>query len=83
MSTTAAQILIFWICVGIAAVVFGLMIYALIRHRKSVSHKAANFHEHTWVEMIWTLIPFLILVAIAVPATKILMHSSLQACHKT
>jgi cytochrome c oxidase subunit II len=68
------HMLVFWICVAIAVVVFGVMIYALIRHRKSAGHQAAHFHEHTVVEIIWTIIPFLILIAIAVPATKTLIN---------
>ncbi|WP_417361845.1 cytochrome c oxidase subunit II [Gallaecimonas pentaromativorans] len=64
---------IFWICCAIGAVVFGLLFYSLIRHRKSRGAKAANFHESTRVEILWTLIPFVILIAMAVPATKALV----------
>src|SRR5690349_24720669 len=62
--------LIFWICVAIFIGVFGTMFYALFKHRKSVGHKAEQFHENTTVEVIWTVIPFLILVFMALPATK-------------
>lgn len=65
---------IFWICVVIGAIVFSVMFYAIIFHRKSVGHKAAQFHEHTSLEIMWTIIPFLILVAMAVPATKTLLE---------
>jgi cytochrome c oxidase subunit 2 len=65
---------VFWICVAIAVVVFGVMIYALVRHRKSVGHEAAKFHEHTWLEIIWAVIPLIILVIIAIPATKTLIN---------
>ena len=62
--------LIFWICVAIFIGVFGTMFYALFKHRKSVGHKAEQFHENTTVEVIWTIIPFLILIFMAWPATK-------------
>jgi cytochrome c oxidase subunit 2 len=50
--------------------VFGTMFYALFKHRKSVGHQAAQFHENTLVEVVWTVIPFLILLFMAYPATK-------------
>ena len=59
-----------WICVGIFVVVFGAMLYSLIYHRKSVGYKPANFHHSTTVEIIWTIIPFFILIGVAYPATK-------------
>ena len=62
------------ICAVIGAVVFGVMIYALIHHRKSRGYVPAEFHEDTRLEIIWSIIPFLILVGLAVPATKILMR---------
>lgn len=65
---------IFWICVVIGIVVFGVMIYSLIKHRKSVGHKAATFHENLKLEIAWIIIPFLILVAMAIPATIVLMR---------
>ena len=61
---------IFWICVVIFIGVFGVMFYSLFKHRKSVGHEAAQFHENTTVEVVWTVIPFLILLFIAYPATK-------------
>ncbi|MBY5994042.1 cytochrome c oxidase subunit II [Ferrimonas balearica] len=64
---------IFYICCVIAAVVFGVMIYALIRHRKSKGAVPAHFHESTKVEILWTVIPFLILIGMAVPATSTLI----------
>lgn len=64
---------IFWVCVAIGVLVFGVMIYSLIMHRKSRGVVAAKFHEHPWVEVIWAVIPFLILIGMAVPATKVLM----------
>ncbi|MBR9870285.1 MAG: cytochrome c oxidase subunit II [Gammaproteobacteria bacterium] len=65
---------ILWICVAIGVVVFGVMFWSIFAHRKSQGHKAANFHEHTWVEILWTAIPFAILVAMAVPATATLIE---------
>ncbi|MBI5938437.1 MAG: cytochrome c oxidase subunit II [Betaproteobacteria bacterium] len=65
---------VMWICVGIFVVVFGAMFYAIWKHRKSVGHKAEQFHESTTVEIIWTTIPFLILVAMAWPATKLIIE---------
>jgi cytochrome c oxidase subunit 2 len=64
---------IFYICVAIAVIVFGIMLYSILRHRKSLGAKAKPFHESTLVEIIWTTIPLLILVAMAIPATKTLM----------
>jgi cytochrome c oxidase subunit II len=58
------------ICAVIFVLVFGVMFYSLYKHRKSVGHKAANFHENATVEVIWTVIPFLILLVMAWPATK-------------
>ena len=59
-----------WIIVAIGAVVFGVMFYAIFKHRKSVGHKAAHFHENTLVEVIWTTVPMLIIIGMALPATK-------------
>ena len=54
--------LIFWICVVIFIGVFGTMFWSLYYHRKSIGHQAVQFHENTTVEIIWTVIPFLILL---------------------
>ncbi|MGH8714157.1 MAG: cytochrome c oxidase subunit II [Casimicrobiaceae bacterium] len=62
--------IIFWICVVIFIVVFGTMFYSIYAHRKSRGHVAEQFHENTTVEIIWTVIPFIILVLMAWPATK-------------
>jgi cytochrome c oxidase subunit 2 len=64
---------IFWICVVIFIGVFGVMFYSLFKHRKSVGHQAAQFHENTTVEVVWTVIPFLILMVMAFPATKTIL----------
>jgi cytochrome c oxidase subunit II len=65
--------MVMWICVVIGIVVFGAMIYSIINHRKSKGAVAADFHESTTIEIIWTIIPFLILIAMAIPATKVLL----------
>jgi cytochrome c oxidase subunit 2 len=65
--------LIMWIVVGTFVVVFGAMTCAIIRHRKSVGRQARQFHENTTVEIIWTIIPFLILIGMAYPAIKTLI----------
>jgi cytochrome c oxidase subunit 2 len=61
------------ICIVIAIVVFGVMFYSIFKHRKSKGQKPAHFHEHLGVEILWTIIPFVILIAMAVPATKTLI----------
>ena len=67
------HMLAFWICVGIGVIVFGVMFYAIIRHRKSRGVKPAEFHENLKIELIWAIIPFIILIALAIPATKVLL----------
>jgi len=64
---------IFWVCVAIFVAVFSVMFYSIFKHRKSSGHKAAQFHENTFVEIIWTAIPFLILMFMAYPATKTIL----------
>ncbi len=75
----AEQIWLHWfmmiICTVIFVAVFGVMFYSIWKHRKSVGHKAANFHESTAVEIAWTVIPFLIVIGMALPATKVLVAS--------
>lgn len=75
----AEQIWLHWfmmiICLVIFIAVFGVMFYSIWKHRKSVGHKAANFHESTAVEIAWTVIPFLIVIGMALPATKVLVAS--------
>ncbi len=62
-----------WVCVAIGVVVFGAMFYSLFAFRKSRGAVAANFHENTTVEVVWTIIPFIILIAMAIPATRTLI----------
>ncbi len=64
---------IFLICVAIGVVVFGVMFWSIIHHRRSQGHEAAQFHESTRLEIAWTIVPTLILVAMAVPATQVLI----------
>lgn len=70
--------IILWICVAIGVVVFAVMFYALFQHRKAKGVVPAQFHDNTLVEIIWTIVPFFILVAMAIPATKTLlfMHNT-------
>jgi len=67
------HMLIFWICVVVCAGVFAVLIYSIFTHRKSKGAVPATFHESTTVEIIWTTIPFLVLVGMAVPATTTLL----------
>ncbi len=67
------HMLIFYICVVIAVVVFGVMLWSIIYHRKSKGAQAHHFHESTSIEILWTLTPFAILVAMAFPASSTLI----------
>ena len=64
---------VFYVCCVIGAVVFTVMFYSMFKHRKSKGHRAADFHESTLLEFIWTVIPFIILISLAIPATKVLI----------
>ncbi len=61
------------ICLLIFVGVFGVMFYSIFKHRKSRGAKAANFHESTTVEIIWTIVPFVIVIGMALPATKVVV----------
>ena len=61
------------LCTVIFIAVFAVMFYSIWKHRKSVGHKAANFHESVVVEVIWTIVPFVIVILMALPATKVLV----------
>jgi len=65
--------LILWICVVIGAGVFGVIFYSMFAHRKSKGAVAANFHDNMTVEVLWTVIPFLILIGMAIPAAQTLI----------
>ncbi len=62
--------IVLWICVVIFVAVFGVMFYSILKHRKSLGHKAANFHESVAVEIAWTIVPFIIVVFMGGLATK-------------
>ena len=83
ISETAYDVhmLILYICIIIGILVFGTMIYSIIYHRKAAGHEAAQFHHSTFAEIVWTVIPFFILVGFAVPATKglIVMEDTSEA----
>ncbi|MDM0077190.1 cytochrome c oxidase subunit II [Variovorax sp. J2P1-59] len=61
------------LCTVIFVAVFAVMFYSIWKHRKSVGHKAANFHESVVVEVIWTIVPFIIVILMALPATRVLV----------
>jgi len=64
---------VLWVCVAIFIIVFGAMFWSIFKHRRSVGAKAAQFHENTTVEIIWTVVPLVVLVAMAWPATKTML----------
>ncbi|MDB4001253.1 cytochrome c oxidase subunit II [Oceanospirillaceae bacterium] len=68
------HMLIFWICVWIGVVVFGVMFYSIFKHRKSKGAVASKFHESLGLEILWTAVPTVILIAMAVPATSVLIE---------
>ena len=68
------HILMMYFILVIFCVVFGVMFYSIYAHRKSVGHEAKQFHENTTVEIIWTVIPFVILIGMAWPATKTMIE---------
>jgi len=68
------HMLVFWICVLIAVAVFGVMIYSMVKFRRSKGAVSADFDHNTKAEIIWTTIPILILVAMAIPAAETLIR---------
>jgi cytochrome c oxidase subunit II len=68
------HMIILWICTIIGVGVFGVMFYSIIYHRKSRGVTPANFHESTKVEILWTVVPFFILIGMAVPSTTTLLE---------
>jgi len=58
------------ICLAIFIAVFGVMLYSIMKHRKSLGHQSASFHESTAVEIGWTVVPFIIIILMALPATR-------------
>ena len=71
--TYGLHMMVFWWCVGIGVVVFGAMIYSLIKHRKSVGAKPANFSHSMTAEILWTAVPIVILLIMAIPAAETLV----------
>jgi cytochrome c oxidase subunit 2 len=73
----ADQMWLHWFMLVICSVifigVFGVMFYSIIKHRKSLGAKPANFHESTTVEIVWTVVPFIIVILMALPATKVVV----------
>lgn len=67
------HMMMFWVCAVIGVLVFGVMFYSIFKHRKSLGAKPASFHHSTTVEIIWTAIPFVILIAVAIPAAGTLI----------
>ncbi len=67
------HMMVLWICVAIGVVVFGAMFYSMWKFRKSKGAVAANWHESTVVEVVWTTLPLVILIIVAIPATKALI----------
>ena len=70
----ALHMIIFWVCVVIAVTVFGFLFFSIFAHRKSKRPKPADFHESTTVEILWTAVPFIILVIMAIPAARVLVQ---------
>lgn len=68
------HMLIFYVCAIIGIIVFGVLIYSLIEHRKSKVEGPADFHSSLSIEILWAVIPFIILVLMAIPATKVLIQ---------
>lgn len=68
------HMLIFWVCVVVGVIIFSIMFYSMYAHRKSRGAVAANFHENTLAEVVWTLIPAIVLIVMAVPASISLIH---------
>lgn len=68
------HMLIFYVCMVIGVIVFGVLIYSLIHHRKSKGYQPADFHSSLGIELLWSVIPFVILVLMAIPATKVLIQ---------
>jgi cytochrome c oxidase subunit 2 len=67
------HMMMLYICTAIFVLVFGVMFYSIFKHRKSKGYKSADFHESTTVEIIWTIVPFIIVIGMALPATKVVV----------
>ena len=71
MQANDINVLIFWVCVAIGAAVYAAIIWSLIAYRKSRKQEA-SFHKSTATEIAWTVIPLLIIIAMTIPAAKVL-----------
>jgi cytochrome c oxidase subunit II len=71
--TYGLHMMVFWWCVGIGIVVFGAMIWAMVKHRKSQGVKPADFSHSTTAEIVWTIIPIIILLIMAIPSAETLV----------
>jgi cytochrome c oxidase subunit 2 len=65
---------VLWVCVVIFFIVFGAMFWSIFKHRRSMGAKAAQFHENTTIEIIWTIVPLVVLVSMAWPATRTMLE---------
>ncbi len=65
---------VFWICVWVGVIVFGILFYSVFTYRKSAGSEPAKFHENTKLEIAWTIVPFIVLIGMAVPATSTLIE---------
>jgi len=70
--TYSLHMIIFWVCVVIGVLVYGVLVYSLFAYRKSKGAVPATFHHSTKLEIVWTFIPFVILIGMAVPSTRVL-----------
>ncbi len=68
------HMLILWVCVAIGVIVFGAMAISIFLHRRSRGYKASRFHDNMKLEVVWTIIPFFILVGLAAPSTVVLLR---------
>ena len=73
-NTYDLHIMVIWIVIGIMAVVYGVIIYSVIRHRKSKGAIASSFRQNIFVEMFWTVIPLIIITVIAAPSIRVLIE---------
>lgn len=68
------HMLILWVCVAIGVIVFGAMAISIIAHRRSRGYEAKQFHDNLTLEIVWTVIPFIVLIALAAPSTVVLLR---------
>ncbi len=68
------HMIILWVCVAIGVIVFGAMAISIIAHRRSRGYEARQFHDNLTLEVVWTIIPFIVLVALAAPSTVVLLR---------